>query len=224
MKRRVITTGDGSKTIQIEDWNEQYHSKHGAIAEAKHVFIKSALYHYIQDNSETKDISILEMGFGTGLNAMLTKIEAERLQLKINYVGIEAFPISSDEVGAMNYSQLLDIDEDDFLGLHKIDWEKSSPISDAFTLTKINSKFQEVAFKNRFDLIYFDAFGPRVQPELWTETIFISMHRALKKNGVLTTYSSNGNARRAMLAAGFDVEKIPGPPGKREMLRAMKPS
>ena len=226
MKREIITTADGSKTIHIPEWNEQYHSKHGAIQEAQHVFLQTGLQFYM-DKSVGKapsSISILEIGFGTGLNALLTFFKARALNVTIDYVGVEAFPVSFQEAEAMDYAsqirdeQALAIYKD----LHTTDWEKEQLIANDFRLTKQNKKFEDIIANGSFDLVYFDAFGPRVQPELWTEAMFEKMYTALKPNGVLTTYCAQGAARRAMQASGLIVERLPGPPGKREMLRATK--
>jgi tRNA U34 5-methylaminomethyl-2-thiouridine-forming methyltransferase MnmC len=221
LKRELLTTGDGSITIHLPDWNEQYHSKHGAIAEAIHVFLNSGLAHWINENDATK-VSVLEIGFGTGLNAFLTSLEATKKNLQIDYSGIEAYPILEGEIGQLNYAALLDVPEDIFLKLHQTSWETSSEISRNFTLTKREQFFSEIKDFNFYNVIYFDAFGARVQPELWTESVFSLMFDALKPKGVLVTYSAKGSVRRAMQAVGFTVERLPGPPGKREMLRATK--
>lgn len=220
MERKIITTSDGSKTIHIVDWNEQYHSIHGAIQEAYHVFIKSGLSLF-----ENTTVSILEIGFGTGLNSLITLIEAKQLGLKIKYCGVEAYPITSEELEQLNYISELKASsfEEQFQLMHKSPWGQNVIINDAFTLNKQHKKFSEIEDENAFDLIYFDAFGARVQPELWTEAIFSRMFKAIKPNGVLVTYSAKGSVRRAMQAVGFVVERLPGPPGKREMLRAIKP-
>lgn len=221
MKRKIITTADGSKTIQIEDWNEQYHSIHGAIQEAKHVFIKHGLHEVIQN--ELNKISILEIGFGTGLNAFITCLEAEKLKIQVDYCGVEAYPVSQDEIRQLNYAELIsDKNEHVFSKLHAIQWEEPIKITSNFTLTKRQQFFSQIDDVNYFNLIYFDAFGARVQPELWTESIFKIMYNALRTNGVLVTYSAKGSVRRAMQAVGFTVERLVGPPGKREMLRATK--
>lgn len=219
MKRKIILTADGSKTIQIEDWDEQYHSKHGAVQEAYHVFITHGLRLFAN-----RKISLLEIGFGTGLNALITLLEATKLNLKIDYVGIEAFPVSMEEMAELGYCAQLDCMEEQgkFQKMHESPWEEPCPISDGFVLTKQKKDFLQVDDKNLFNLIYFDAFGARVQPELWTEQIFSKMYDALRLQGVLVTYAAKGSVRRAMQAVGFTVERLPGPPGKREMLRATK--
>jgi tRNA U34 5-methylaminomethyl-2-thiouridine-forming methyltransferase MnmC len=219
LKREIIITADGSTTIHLADWNENYHSKHGAIQEANHVFIKMGLSLFF----EQRQCAVLEIGFGTGLNALLTLLNAEKNNLKVNYEAIEAFPVDFSEIKYINFPELLQIDRVLFDQLHQVDWEVNHQITKNFNLKKRKLFFDQIADKNRFNLIYFDAFGPRVQPELWTEAIFKLMFNALNTKGVLVTYSANSNARRAMQAVGFLVEKLPGPPGKREMLRATKP-
>ncbi|MGI9550403.1 MAG: tRNA (5-methylaminomethyl-2-thiouridine)(34)-methyltransferase MnmD [Aurantibacter sp.] len=221
MRRKIITTSDGSKTIRIEDWNEQYHSVHGAVQEAEHVFIEHGLSLF-----RNRHIEILEMGFGTGLNALITLIRAEKQQLKIHYTGVEAYPVSETELEQLNYISILKAFEfeRDFQKMHVCDWEKDASLGKNFILQKRRQSFLDINDKNRFDLIYFDAFGPRVQPELWTEIMFKKMFDALKGQGILVTYSAKGSVRRAMQAVGFKVERLPGPPGKREMLRATKAS
>ncbi len=221
MKREILLTDDGSVTIHLPEWNEQYHSKHGAIAEAVHVFIETGLEHWIHKNPK-QEISILEIGFGTGLNAFLTSLEATKKDLQINYSGIEAYPISDEEIKQLNYASLLNVSKEDFLKLHKSQWGIPSKINENFILTKHKQYFLDIKFFELYNIIYYDAFGARVQPELWTETVFKLMFEALKPDGVLVTYSAKGSVRRAMQAVGFVVERLPGPPGKREMLRATK--
>lgn len=222
MQRKIITTADGSKTIHIEEWNEQYHSTHGAIQEAYHVFIKHGLKHYV-DQYATDNISILEIGFGTGLNTFITALETQKCNLNIVYTGVEAYPVSDEELKALNYVELISqADEDVFRKIHQVSWETPSHIVENFTLTKQKLLFSEINTKEEFNLIYFDAFGARVQPELWTEAIFNAMYNALKHEGVLVTYSAKGSVRRAMQSVGFMVERLEGPPGKRHMLRATK--
>ena len=221
MKREILVTGDGSITIHLSEWNEQYHSKHGAIAEAIHVFIKTGLAHWIGKN-DGSEVSILEIGFGTGLNAFLTSLEATKKDIQIHYTGIEAYPISDYEIEQLNYASLLDASEEAFLKLHQCNWGIFSEISQNFRLMKREQFFSEIKDTNLYNIIYFDAFGARVQPQLWTEAIFKLMFEALKPKGVLVTYAAKGSVRRAMQAVGFLVERLPGPPGKREMLRATK--
>lgn len=213
-------TGDGSKTIQIEDWDEQYHSKHGAVQEAYHVFIEHGLRLF----SDQK-VNILEIGFGTGLNALITNLEASKMNLTIDYVGVEAFPVSMEEALNLDYGKQLDVKDSNaiFERLHSCPWDERFNISDDFVLTKQKKDFLDIEDKNLFNLIYFDAFGARVQPELWTEAVFSIMYKALKSKGVLVTYAAKGSVRRALQAVGFIVERLPGPPGKREMLRGTKP-
>ena len=224
MQRKIITTADGSKTIQIEDWNEQYHSVHGAIQEANHVYIKHGLLFFYSEMlaNQKPEITILEIGFGTGLNALLTQLKAKELNQPINYVGVEAFPISSEELEQLNYASELNVPSEKLNMLHSCSWEVEHQISEGFKLKKQQQLFKEISAENQFDVIYFDAFGARVQPELWTEDIFKIMHKALKPNGVLTTYAAIGKVRRTLIALGFEVERLEGPPGKRHMLRAIK--
>ncbi len=223
MKRDIITTGDGSTTIHLPEWDEQYHSKHGAIAEAKHVFIQKGLFDLLQDNSFPV-LHILEIGFGTGLNAFITYLTALEILQKINYTGIEAYPIGVAEANLMNYPEVLEATtaQTIFEALHDTPWETPESISSDFILTKRKQFFADVEEENSMHLIYFDAFGARVQPELWTVAIFEKMYKALQSKGVLVTYAAKGSVRRAMQEVGFLVERLPGPPGKREMLRATK--
>jgi tRNA U34 5-methylaminomethyl-2-thiouridine-forming methyltransferase MnmC len=219
MKRLVVHTADGSTSIHLPEWNESYHSKHGAIQEAQHVFIKNGL-----DLFQNQALSILEIGFGTGLNSFITLMEAPKRQLTIQYAGVEAYPVIAEEWQHMNYVAELQADEQAHLFelMHNSAWEQEIAITPTFSLCKRQQRIEDVADQNQYDLIYFDAFGYRVQPELWSDEIFRNMYVALKPNGVLVTYAATGAVRRSMLAAGFSVEKLAGPPGKREMLRATK--
>lgn len=220
MKREVFLTKDGSTTLFINEWNETYHSKHGAIQEAYHVFIKNGLSLFYDQS-----ISILEIGFGTGLNTFITLLEAQNYKLSVQYIAVEAFPVTTDEIDLMNFSsQMNTIDSSTFKTLHQIAWEEETPVSSNFSLIKRNQFFQDIDDYNRFDLIYFDAFGYDVQPELWSRSIFDKMFKALKPNGVLVTYACRTVIKNNMATAGFKVEKLLGAPGKREMLRAIKPS
>ncbi|WP_026726331.1 tRNA (5-methylaminomethyl-2-thiouridine)(34)-methyltransferase MnmD [Flavobacterium sasangense] len=221
MKREIIITDDGSTTIRIPEWDENYHSTHGAIQEAKHVFIKNGLDLFQKQDS----ISILEIGFGTGLNAFITFLETVNKE-KVNYVGVEAYPISSEEIAQMNYVAELQATQYQavFDKMHSCDWESQQNISENFILTKRKQFFQDIEDKEQYDLIYFDAFGFPLQPELWSEAIFKKMYEALLPKGTLVTYACRSSIKNAMLSVGFSIEKLPGAPGKREMLRATKNS
>ncbi|MBZ9630749.1 tRNA (5-methylaminomethyl-2-thiouridine)(34)-methyltransferase MnmD [Salegentibacter sp. LM13S] len=223
MERKIIKTGDGSVTIHLSEWDEQYHSKHGAVQEAQHVFIKMGLEYWVGLNKE-KNLAILEIGFGTGLNAFITFLEAQKLHLKVSYTGVEAYPVSAAEIKELNYAEMLSAQNqiNSFQKMHEIPWNETADISENFLLEKQQKRFEEIEDINKYDLVFFDAFGARVQPELWTEGIFSKMFSAMKNNSVLVTYSAKGSVRRAMQTAGFIVERLPGPPGKREMLRALK--
>ena len=224
MKRKIVTTGDGSTTIQITDWNEQYHSMHGAVQEARHVFLKMGLDFWMNENPDQNSLHILEIGFGTGLNALLTLMHAEKSSVNLLYEGVEAYPVSSEELAQLNYLEAADaqVFEAVFEKMHQTPWEQTETITEAFQLKKRKQTFETLEDQDQHDLIYFDAFGARVQPELWEEPIFEKMYCALKAGGVLVTYAAKGSVRRAMQAVGFKVERLPGPPGKREMLRAVK--
>jgi tRNA U34 5-methylaminomethyl-2-thiouridine-forming methyltransferase MnmC len=227
LKREIVQTKDGSTTIYLADWNESYHSKHGAIQEAYHVFIKNGLTCITNarksSTNPAEPLTILEIGFGTGLNAFISYLEAIQSSQKINYVGIEAFPIPLQEVVQMNYAEQINPTYlSVFKQLHDCAWEQKVLIDPNFLLTKRKMFFQDIKEEGIYDLIYFDAFGFRVQPELWSEAIFKAMYMALKPQGVLVTYACRTSIKNAMLKAGFSVEKLPGAPGKREMLRAIK--
>lgn len=219
MERKIIRTADGTHTIRIEEWNEQYHSVHGAVAESYHVFIESGLKQVLQPS-----ISILEMGFGTGLNAILTLDAALRSDLRIRYTAVDAFPIPEEEWQQLNYPEILESEslKEYFQKIHQADWEQWVNLSPEFELRKLQMDIREFEANEEYHLIYFDAFGYRVQPELWSEQVFNIMFRALKPGGILVTYSAKGLVRRTLQKVGFTVERLPGPPGKREMLRALK--
>jgi tRNA U34 5-methylaminomethyl-2-thiouridine-forming methyltransferase MnmC len=218
LEQKIIITSDGSTSIHLEEWNESYHSKHGAIQEAYHVFIQNGLSLF-----KGRSVSVLEIGFGTGLNALITLKESQSFEQTIDYVGVEAYPVTIDVARQMNYVEELNADlATEFTRFHSMEWEKKQVISNAFYLTKVKKKFQDIDYVNQFDLIYFDAFGFRVQPELWSEELFTLMYTALKNEGVLVTYACRTSIKNAMKESGFTVEKLPGAPGKREMLRATK--
>lgn len=222
--REIITTGDGSKTIYMPDWNEHYHSRHGALQEALHVFIKMGMDVAIplsrKRNPNQPKLSILEYGLGTGLNAMLTA-QHKPEDLEITYTAVEAYPVSNEEIAAMDYGNLLN-DLQLYETLHACPWEQSALLANGFKITKQQKTFDLINDPACYDLIYFDAFGPRVQPDLWSLEIFEAAYKSLNPSGILTTYCAAGFVRRNMQAAGFIVERLAGPPGKREMLRATK--
>lgn len=219
MIREIITTKDGSTSIFVPDLNETYHSRHGAIQEAYHVFIKNGLH-----SIENQYISILEIGFGTGLNAFTTYIEATKYNKTIKYLAVEAFPLLPQEALKMNYGATIEQAKylTVFEKIHNISWNEDIRISKDFILNKQNIYFEEINYTNQFNLIYFDAFGYDVQPELWSKLIFDKMYKALKSDGILVTYACRNVIKNAMIEAGFSIEKLEGAPGKREMLRAIK--
>ena len=219
MEREIIHTLDGSTTIHLKEWDECYHSKHGAIQEAQHVFIKNGLFLF-----PNQRVALLEIGFGTGLNAFITFLESQKLNQSIHYVGVEAYPVNANEVLAMNYVEELNAVSNRaiFAKMHEGKWNEKIQLSAEFELTKRQQFFHEIDAIEQFDLIYFDAFGFRVQPELWSTSIFKKMYTALRPGGKLVTYAARGVVKRSMIEVGFTVEKLPGPPGKREMFRASK--
>ena len=226
MKRQIVTTEDGSKTIRLEEWNEHYHSTHGAIQEAMHVYINAGLNFYCaQHKTEAQPIKVLEAGFGTGLNALLALMWSKQHNIQLHYTGLEAYPISKDEQQALEYHQAIDGAEikSVFDQLHKIPWNECLEISETFSLLKQQMFFSELDLHSEADVVFYDAFGPRVQPELWEAPLLEKFYDALKPGGVFVTYSVKGTAKRAMQGLGFEVDIIEGPPGKRHMMRAVKP-
>lgn len=220
MEKKIIKTSDGSSSVYIPEWDENYHSKHGAIQEAYHVFIKNGL-DLFEDGST---ISILEMGLGTGLNCMISYLESKKRNLSLDYLALEGYPLDIEMILELNHLQQLQAEKESNV-YHKmltVDWNSKHQITDHFSLTKEQVLFEDFQKRSFADLIYFDAFGARVQPELWTEAIFKKMYEALNENGVIVTYSAKGSVRRAMQTVGLEVERLPGPPGKREMLRGRK--
>ena len=220
MNRELLLTDDGSHTIFLPDLKVTYHSTHGSIQESKHVFIQAGLEH-IALNAKTS-IHIFEMGFGTGLNAFLTAKWAEKNRIPIDYTAVELYPLSKEELAALNYAEILEDEHQYFQKIHAAEWGVSNTISPFFQLSKQLTSLLDYIPENTFDLLYFDAFAPLIQPELWTTEVFIKLYNLLNQGGVLTTYCSKSEVRRSMVAAGFTVEKIPGPPHKREMVRAVK--
>ena len=220
MEKYTVKTSDGSSTIFVPDLDETYHSTHGALQESLHVFISEGL----ENRSDLKDLSILEVGFGTGLNALLTYRAATELELKVKYTTLEAYPLDCNTVRLLNYTHLMQMEKlkNKFEQMHTCKWDVFVELDSFFAIKKLKMKLQDVRLENEFDLIYFDAFSPTTQPELWTEEIFASMYRSLKPGGVLVTYCAKGTVKRALKSVGFLLQSIPGPPGKREMSRAIK--
>jgi tRNA U34 5-methylaminomethyl-2-thiouridine-forming methyltransferase MnmC len=219
LKREIIITDDGSATLYLPDMNETYHSKFGAIQEANHVFIQNGLA-----LTKGQPVAVFEIGFGTGLNAFITLLEAAKTGQVIDYTGVEAYPIQPEEYAKLNYAQELGEGEHTgvFNRMHDGEWEATIQLTNNVTLTKQQKFFHDICDVEKYNLIYFDAFGYPSQPELWSEEIFAKMHAALKPGGILVTYACRTVIRNAMKTAGFITEKLPGPPGKREMLRARK--
>jgi tRNA U34 5-methylaminomethyl-2-thiouridine-forming methyltransferase MnmC len=217
----VLETRDGSHTLFSKDFGYTYHSKFGALQESNHVFIEAGLKF---KSVLKKRIQLLEIGFGTGLNAYLTALEAYRKDLIVHYTGYEAYPVAPDVLSHLNYEQVLVNDElsNIFHAIHAATWGQKVKLNPHFYLEKIEDLFENIAVLNQYDLIYYDAFAPDAQPHLWNETMMRKMYDCLKKDGILVTYCSKGDVKRALKAVGFTIEKIPGPPGKREMTRAFK--
>ncbi len=235
---KIQITADGSHTLFSEMAGQTYHSSHGAIQESQYIFIS-------QLSTFDSQLSILEIGFGTGLNAVLAAKWARENRTQINYTTIELYPLEKKFYTLLNYGQLLGCEEL-FLQLHDVEWDAGiQKINDAFAIRKCKCDIVEwlrynaqslnlldsscLAIESQFsipdsqyDVVFFDAFSPDAQPELWTEEVFLNVYRLMKKGGVMTTYCAKGDVRRAMLAAGFKVEKLQGPPGKRHILRAKK--
>jgi len=219
LKREIITTDDGSVTIYLPEMQETYHSKFGAIQEANHVFIQNGLH-----LKQGQPIAVLEIGFGTGLNAFITFLESVATNQVINYTGVEAYPVAPEHSALLNYVAKMHAEQhlDTFNEMHSSPWDIEIALNDNFKLTKRKQFFEDINDVNKYDLIYFDAFGYPSQPHLWSEEIFFKMYIALKPGGILVTYACRSIIKNNMKAAGFTTTKLPGPPGKREMLRAVK--
>ena len=217
----ILLSNDGSHTIFSERFGFAYHSHFGAVTESAHVFIMAGLRYRAAVQNE---ISILEAGFGSGLNAFMTWLEAEKRNLQVSYTALETYPISLDVAAALNYPEMLGVPEHraDFLRLHTEPWETEQSFSSDFRLVKHQMLMEKFEREAAFDVIYFDAFAPQAQPELWTSEVMAQMYRSLRPEGVLVTYCAQGEFKRALKKAGFVVERLQGPPGKREMTRGVK--
>ena len=218
VKPELVTTEDGSHTLYVRELDEHYHSLFGAVTESRHVFIDAGLRAAVGNQ-----LNIFEIGFGTGLNAFLTLAEIQGSGKAVNYTGLEKYPLDKDILGSLNYASLIHgIEGNIFQRLHSAPWNVETAITENFTISKIHGDICQLEIPNHFHLVYFDAFAPDKQPELWTSEIFSRIYLSMLHGSILTTYSSKGQVRRNMINAGFKVEKLPGPPGKREMIRARK--
>jgi len=237
MRQNFITTDDGSHTLFKPELNEHYHSTNGALQESKHVFIEAGLKMAFESKSiinyDNHSINILEIGFGTGLNAYLTLLESEKNQKDLFYHAIELYPLPKEVYQRLNYPALLQQQysieskkaSDLFLQLHTSPWEKSVSITQKFNLLKQQFNFcipTQFNPNRSYDLIYFDAFAPEKQPVLWEEEIFRKIYTLCNRNAILVTYCAKGVVRRMLQNVGFQMERLPGPPGKREILRGRK--
>ena len=215
---KLLLTEDGSHTMYSAQFGEAYHSSRGALTESSHIFISSGL-----SAVTGKEINVFEVGFGTGLNAFLSWIHAEVNQLQINYTSIELYPVALDLLSDINYSALFPGHETKFAALHKTPWDQPEKLSSHFTLHKLHQSVFDTALPSfSQNIIFFDAFSPEKQPELWSADVFRKMYDLLTIGGILVTYCSKGYVRRNMKEAGFTVEKLPGPLGKHEIVRAFK--
>jgi tRNA U34 5-methylaminomethyl-2-thiouridine-forming methyltransferase MnmC len=219
MNRHIIITEDGSHSLYLPEMDEHYHSVHGAIQESKHVFIESGLNH-----CPKQTINVFEVGFGSGLNALLTLIEAEAKNISINYYSIEKYPLTPSEFQTLNYAHRLNIDNKLLHDIHECEWDIPTNITHNFVLHKIKNDLIAENLENIpfFDVVFFDAFAPNKQPDLWTEKIYSKIFAHCKNEAIFVTYCVKGVVRRGLQETGFRVERIPGPPGKKEMLRAFK--
>lgn len=218
---KLFETQDGSNSIFSEKYGVSYHSKYGAIKETRHVFIEAGLFYKA---ILKKELEILDIGFGTGLISFLTFLEAEKLDLKISYTAVEAFPIAPEKAAEMNYPSSLQAENRAavFDEMHGAEWNSVTNLSEKFKLEKIQGSVEDRIFTARFDVIYYDAFAPNAQPELWKTPVMQKMYDALNPGGVLVTYCAKGIFKRTLKAVGFRVETLKGPPGKREMTRGVK--
>jgi len=218
---RVQITKDGSHTLYCDMLGETYHSAFGAIQESRHIFIEAGLNKQLAGNMSK--INILEVGTGTGLNVLLTLIQLENSDFSVNYDGFEPFPISNKEANVLNYPELLNADVEKFNLIHSA-VNKPVILNENFVFKNYCKRIEDAELPdNYYNVIYFDAFSPDAQGELWNTAVFRKLYKSMTSGGVLTTYSCKGMVKRALIEVGFGIEKLPGPPGKREFLRAVKP-
>ncbi len=216
---KLEQTADGSFTLYVPELDEHYHSVKGALTESQHIFIDMGLKH-----SQATNPYILEIGLGTGLNCFLTYLTSKETGQAIHYTGIERFPLSEEVIDQLDYATLIGKGEKEiYQAIHQAAWNKEVLLSPHFSLHKIEGDFTQYSFLGKYDLIYFDAFAPEKQPEMWEQPLFDMLYELLNPGGILTTYCAKGVVRRMLQAAGFTVERLAGPPGgKREILRATK--
>jgi tRNA U34 5-methylaminomethyl-2-thiouridine-forming methyltransferase MnmC len=222
MQRQIITTKDNSKTLLIPEMDETYHSINGALTEANHIFIENGINQF---NGTSEVVSIFEMGFGTGLNAILTYRFACQHHINISYNAIEKYPVSDEEMEVLNYSKLLNLNNDEQLILHQMhhSFDRKNKLSEYFTFNLFKGDVKNMELNNQnYDVIYYDAFAPRHQPDLWQKEVLFKMYKSLKPNGFLITYCAQGQFKRNLKALGFEVVNLQGPPGKREITKAIK--
>jgi len=217
----IIETQDGSHSLHSTSFDAAYHSHYGAIQESQHVFLTAGLEHILLNHEV---IRVFEMGFGTGLNALLTWLAADKWSKSIDYESVELAPISRTQASQLNYPEILDTPPDKFLQLHEKSWNQTHLLSPFFSFKKIEGKLQDIEIGSDFNVVYYDAFAPGTQPELWEAPVFDKIYQAMSPESVLVTYCAKGVVKRCLKSIGFQVEGIPGPPGKREMTRAVKPT
>lgn len=219
---RIIETEDGSQSLYNEALNETYHSTHGALTESQYVFIKQGLDLFVE-RGET-EVDIFEVGFGTGLNALLIQEYAQRNpQLTLNFTTLEPFPLSDALIEDLSYDKLIaGVSNDDFRALHNCDWEAPIKLLTNFSLTKHRTTLKDFETSSSFDLIFFDAFAPSKQPEMWEMALLSKISALMNDDGVFVTYCARGQLKRDLADLGLTVETLPGPPGKKEMVRAVK--
>ena len=222
-KVKIIVTEDGSHSLYHEGFNETYHSFHGAVQESRHVFLKEGL-DYLNAHFNPKTIRVLEVGFGTGLNAILTSEWALKTQINIEYTTLEPFPLSKEVYQALNYHEFFEDEtvKDRFLELHHAAWENEFHHNEFFSIVKTESKLQDFQTNLCFDIVFFDAFAPSKQSEMWDLKVIEKTASLLDSNGVFVTYCAKGQLKRDLKSAGLMVETLPGPPGKKEMVRGVK--
>lgn len=224
MNKKIINTADGSSTVYNNLLNEHYHSVNGALTESECVFVNNGLAELL-NNTDKQIINILEVGLGTGLNALLTLAKINELNVKVFYTAIEPFALEAHIIEQLNYCKLGSLINfyNEFKSIHNYNGNDFIRLNQNFYFKSIKDKVQNFnPLPLSFDLVYYDAFSPEVQPEMWTSEIFDTMYKTLNKGGILVTYCAKGYFKRILKANGFIVECLPGPPGKREVVRAVK--